>query len=134
MPHVDITVIGKAPNAEQKAALFKGVTDLMVDVLGRARKSVVVSIAPGEPSNWSVAGDPQSRDAVLGLQVVLKVLAGTGSDEQKAAMVKQTTDLLTKVLGKPTMPLYMTFEEVPSAQWGFDGRTVAEIAKHPQAT
>src|SRR5690349_12354894 len=59
MPQVNITVIGTPPSAEQKAELFKSITDLMVDILGWSRKSVVVSVACAAPSDWSVAGDVQ---------------------------------------------------------------------------
>jgi 4-oxalocrotonate tautomerase family enzyme len=129
MPQVDITVIGDAPSAEQKAALFKSITELMVDILGRSRKSVVVSVTSTAPSDWSVAGVAQDGGGLAGVQAVVKVLTGTGSDEQKAAMIEQTTDVLRRVLGNPRMPFYVTFEEVPSTSWGFEGRTVAEITK-----
>ncbi len=59
MPQVNITVIGAPPSAEQKAVLFKSITDLMVDILGWSRKSVVVSVASAAPADWSVAGDVQ---------------------------------------------------------------------------
>jgi 4-oxalocrotonate tautomerase family enzyme len=66
---------------------------------------------------------------LLSFQAVVKVLTGTGSDEQKARMIEQTTDVLRRVLGNPPMPFYVTFEEIPSTSWGYDGRTVAEITK-----
>jgi 4-oxalocrotonate tautomerase family enzyme len=129
MPQVNITVIGDAPSAEQKAILFKSITELMVDILGRSRKLVVVSVTSAAPSDWSVAGVVQDGGGLVGVQAVVKVLAGTGSDEQKARMIEQTTDVLRRVLGDPTMPFYVTFEEIPSTSWGYDGRTVAEITK-----
>jgi len=131
MPQVNITVIGAPPSAEQKAALFKSITDLMVDTLGRTRKSVVVSVTSAAPSDWSVAGDVQDSSGLAGIQAVVKVTTGTGSDEQKAQMIKQTTEVLSGVLGKPAMPLYVTFEEVPLAWWGSNGRTVADIRARP---
>jgi len=133
MPQVNITVIGAPPSAEQKAVLFKSITDLMVDILGRSRKSVVVSVTSVAPSDWSAAGDVQDSSGLAGVQAVVKVLTGTGSDEQKARMIEQTTDVLSGVLGKPAMPLYVTFEEIPPASWGYNGRSVADIAKARQA-
>ncbi len=133
MPQVNITIIGTPPTAEQKAVLFKSITDLMVDILGRTRKSVVVSVTSAAPSDWSVAGDVQAGSGPVGVQAVVKVLTGTGSDEQKARMIEQTTKVLSGVFGKPAMPLYVTFEEIPPALWGYDGRSVADIAKARQA-
>jgi 4-oxalocrotonate tautomerase family enzyme len=133
MPQVNITVIGDAPSTEQKTLLFKSITDLMVDILGRSRKSVVVSVTSAAPSDWSVAGALQDSGGLAGVQAVVKVLTGTGSDEQKARMIEQTTDVLRRVLGNPAMPLYVTFDEVPPTSWGYDGRTVAEITKAQRA-
>ncbi|TAI59859.1 tautomerase family protein [Bradyrhizobium sp. Leo170] len=132
MPQVNVTVIGVAPSAEQKAVLFKSITDLMVDILGRQRELVVVSVTSVAPSDWSVAGVAQDGDGLAGVQAVVKVLTGTGSDEQKAMMIEQTTDVLSRVLGNPAMPFYVTFEEIPSTSWGYNGRSVADIAKARQ--
>jgi phenylpyruvate tautomerase PptA (4-oxalocrotonate tautomerase family) len=133
MPQVNITVIGAPPSAGQKAVLFKSITDLMVDILGRSRKSVVVSVTSAAPSDWSVAGAVQDSGGLAGVQAVVRVLTGTGSDEEKARMIEETTDVLRRVLGNPVMPFYVTFEEIPSTSWGYDGRTVADIAKARQA-
>jgi 4-oxalocrotonate tautomerase len=129
MPQVNITVIGEAPNLQQKAALFEKITDLMVDILGRSRKLVVVSVTTAAPSDWSAGGAARNGSGVVGIQAVVKVLAGTGSDEQRAQMIKQTTEVLRSVLGDPVMPLYATFEETPATSWGYDGRTVAAITQ-----
>jgi 4-oxalocrotonate tautomerase family enzyme len=133
MPQVNITVIGAPPSVEQKTVLFESITDLMVDILGRSRGSVVVSVTPTAPSDWSVGGVVQDSAGLAGVQAVVKVLTGTGSDEQKARMIKQTTDVLCRVLGDSAMPFYVTFDEIPSTSWGYNGRTVADIAKARQA-
>jgi phenylpyruvate tautomerase PptA (4-oxalocrotonate tautomerase family) len=43
-------------------------------------------------------------------------------------MIAEMTTVLTKELGDPILPLYVTFDEVPVTAWGYNGRTVAEIA------
>jgi 4-oxalocrotonate tautomerase family enzyme len=129
MPQVNITVIGDPPSAEQKAVLFNSITDLMVDILGRSRQAVVVSVTSAARSDWSVAGAVQDGGGLAGVQAVVRVLTGTGSDEQKARMIEQTTDVLRRTLGNPEMPFYVTFEEIPPTSWGYDGRTMAEIIK-----
>jgi 4-oxalocrotonate tautomerase family enzyme len=134
MPQVNVTVIGDPPSAEQKALLFKNLTDLMVDILGRSRHAVVVSVTSAARSDWSAAGAVQDDSGLAGVQAVVKVLTGTGSDEQKARMIEQTTDVLRRVLGNPAMPFYVTFEEIPPTSWGYDGRTMAEIAEARRAS
>ena len=131
MPQVNITVIGDSPSPQQKAALFEEITDLMVSILGRTRKLVVVSVATASASDWSAGGAARTSGGVVGVQAVLKVLAGTASDDQKALMIEQMTGVLRSVLGQPSMPLYAIFEEIPPNSWGYDGRPVSALAHAP---
>jgi 4-oxalocrotonate tautomerase family enzyme len=129
MPQVDITVIGSAPSAEQKQLLFHKLTDLMVEVLGRPRNLVMVSVTPAEASDWAVGGVSSSVAGVLGAQAVVRIIAGSNSDDQKARMIAETTKVLGEVLGPTALPLYVTFAETPPASWGFNGQTVAALQK-----
>jgi 4-oxalocrotonate tautomerase len=128
MPQVNIQVIGKPLLDAQKTAVFAGITDLMVDVLGRTRKLVVVSLSASPVSDWAVGGEAAKGDGLVGIQAVIRIIAGANSDEQKSRMIAETTTVLTKELGDPILPLYVTFDEVPATAWGYNGRTVAEIA------
>ena len=126
MPQVNIQVIGKAPSTEvQKKAVFAEITDLMVDVLGRARKLVVVSLSASPASDWAAGGESPTGDRFVGTQAVIRVIAGVNFDEQKSRMIAETTAVLRKELGEPIFPLYVTFEEVPATAFGYDGRTIA---------
>ena len=65
MPYVNIKVTreGTAPGAssttpEQKAALIKGVSDLLFDVMGKPQSSTFVAIDEVEMENWGVGGLP----------------------------------------------------------------------------
>jgi len=65
MPYVNIKVTreGTAPGAasttpEQKAALIKGVSDLLFDVLGKARNTTFVVIDEVAMEDWGVGGMP----------------------------------------------------------------------------
>ena len=65
MPYVNIKVTreGTAPGAtsttpEQKAALIKGVSDLLFDILGKPHDSTFVVIDEVEMENWGVGGVP----------------------------------------------------------------------------
>jgi 4-oxalocrotonate tautomerase len=128
MPQVNIQVIGKPPSDAQKTAVFAKITDLMVDVLGRTRKLVVVSLSASPVSDWAVGGEAAKDVGLVGIQAVIRIIAGANCDEQKSRMIAETTTVLTKELGEPILPLYVTFDEVPATAWGYNGRTVAEIA------
>lgn len=128
MPQVNIQVIGKLPSDAQKTAIFVKITDLMVDVLGRTRKLVVISLSASPVSDWAAGGEAVKEGGLVGIQVVIRIIAGANSDEQKSRMIAEMTTVLTKELGDPILPLYVTFDEVPATAWGYNGRTVAEIA------
>jgi 4-oxalocrotonate tautomerase len=68
MPYVNIQLTreGTAPGAfsttsEQKAALIKGVTDLLFDVLGKPPNLTFVVIEEVELENWGVGGLPANQ-------------------------------------------------------------------------
>jgi 4-oxalocrotonate tautomerase len=128
MPQVSIQVIGEPPSDTQRVAVFAQITDLMVDVLGRTRKLVVVSISSSPAVDWAVGGETTKTGRLVGIQAVIRIIAGANSDEQKSEMIARTTAVLKQELGDPILPLYVTFDEVPATAWGYNGRTVAEIA------
>ena len=59
MPYVNIKVTGgnEAPNKEQKEALIKGATQLLVDVLGKDPQGTVVVIDEVDTDNWGRGGE-----------------------------------------------------------------------------
>jgi len=56
MPYVNIRVTDEGVTAEQKATLIRGVTDLLVDVLGKEPMTTHVVIDEVPLDNWGVAG------------------------------------------------------------------------------
>lgn len=59
MPFVNIKVTkeeGKVVSVEQKKALIDGVSNLLVDVLGKNKASIVVIIDEIEPDNYGLGG------------------------------------------------------------------------------
>ncbi len=58
MPFVNIKVTGgaEAPSAKQKQDLIAGVTQLLVDVLGKNPATTVVIIEEISTDNWGIGG------------------------------------------------------------------------------
>lgn len=56
MPYVNIKITREGATAEQKAALIKGVTDLLVEVLDKNPATTVVVIDEVETDNWGIGG------------------------------------------------------------------------------
>lgn len=57
MPYVNIKVTREGVTAEQKAALIRGATQLLVDVLGKNPATTVVVIDEVETDNWGIGGE-----------------------------------------------------------------------------
>ena len=58
MPYVNIKVTREGVTESQKAALIKGVTDLLVDVLQKSPATTMVVIDEVEMENWGIGGLP----------------------------------------------------------------------------
>ncbi len=57
MPYVNIKITREGATAEQKARLIKGVTDLLVEVLGKNPATTMVVIDEVEMDNWGIGGE-----------------------------------------------------------------------------
>lgn len=57
MPYVNIRITKEGVTAEQKAALIRGATQLLVDVLGKNPATTVVVIDEVETDNWGIGGE-----------------------------------------------------------------------------
>ena len=68
MPYVNIKITREGATKEQKAALIKGVTDFLVDVLDKNPATTVVVIDEVEMEHWGIRGLPveQHRKKIAG--------------------------------------------------------------------
>lgn len=57
MPYVNIKITREGATTEQKSALIKGATQLLVDVLGKNPATTVVVIDEVETDNWGISGE-----------------------------------------------------------------------------
>ena len=61
MPFVNIKITKDGATAEQKAALIKGATDLIVKVLNKDPATTVVVIDEVDTDNWGIGGETVSN-------------------------------------------------------------------------
>jgi 4-oxalocrotonate tautomerase len=57
MPYVNIRITREGATAEQKAALIRGTTELLVNVLGKDPRTTFVVIDEVDTDNWGIAGE-----------------------------------------------------------------------------
>lgn len=67
MPLVNIKITKDNVSAEKKAELIKGVTQLLVDVLGKNPQTTVVIIEEVDTDNWGIGGMSVTERRKLGL-------------------------------------------------------------------
>jgi len=58
MPYVNVRITREGATPEQKAAVIKGVTDLLVDVLGKSPDTTVVVVDEVPMEDWGIGGLP----------------------------------------------------------------------------
>lgn len=56
MPFVNIKITREGATAEQKEALIAGVTQLLVDTMGKNPATTIVIIEEVETDNWGIGG------------------------------------------------------------------------------
>ncbi len=58
MPYVNVKITPENATAEKKAAIIKGVTSVLVDVLDKNPATTFVVIDVVETEDWGIAGHP----------------------------------------------------------------------------
>ena len=61
MPYVNIKITKDGASASQKAALIKGVTDLLQKILNKNPQTTFVIIEEVETDNWGIGGETVSK-------------------------------------------------------------------------
>lgn len=61
--------------------------------------------------------------------VNIKITKESATADQKAELIKGTTDLLGKVLGKNPKTTFVVIDEVETDNWGVGGKSVTELRK-----
>ena len=57
MPYVNIKITREGVTPDQKAKLIKGVTNLLVEVLGKNPQTTFVIIDEVDTDNWGIGGE-----------------------------------------------------------------------------
>lgn len=58
MPYINVKITDEAVTSEQKAAIIAGMTQVLVDVLGKNPATTIVVIEEVPLENWGIAGMP----------------------------------------------------------------------------
>lgn len=131
MPFINVKVAGVPLEEHQIAALQKGITELMAEVLHKVGPLVGVLVEDVPLRGWSVGARPLKR----AVQVDAIVSAGTNTPQQKARFIAETNQLLRSVIGSDLAEVcYIVIHEVPKDSWGYDGLTQQHRAEQVRAS
>jgi 4-oxalocrotonate tautomerase len=61
MPYVNVRIAKTGATADQKAEVIRGITDLLLNVMGKPRESTYVVIDEVELDNWGVGGETLTK-------------------------------------------------------------------------
>lgn len=61
MPYVNIKITKEGATPEQKTRVIEGVTQVLVDVLGKNPKTTFVIIDEVDTDNWGIGGESVSQ-------------------------------------------------------------------------
>jgi len=135
MPFVNLKIVKSQVTLEKKKELIKGLSDLIVNIMGRDRKSTVIIVDELEESQWSIGGvtlDENESEKEIVTFVNIKVSKGTTNPDEINRMMKATKELIIKVLGSSSVTNYFIMDELNPAGWGFDGISMTEWNKMEQ--
>lgn len=135
MPFVNIKIVKNQVSLEKKKELIRGLTDLIVNIMGRDRKSTIITVDELDESQWAIGGvtlDENTSEKPIVTFVNIKVSKGTTNPQEINKMMLATKELIIKVLGSSAIPNYFIMDELNPDGWGFDGISMTELNKLEQ--
>ena len=135
MPFVNLKIVKNQVTLEKRKELIKGLTDLIVNIMGRERELTVITVDELEASQWAIGGvilDDNDLENKIATFVNIKVSKGTTNPDEMDRMMKATKELIIKVLGSSAVTNYFIIDELNPDGWGFDGISMTERNKIEQ--
>lgn len=132
MPFVNLKLVKDQVSPDQRNKIVIGLTDLIVNIMGRDRNYTVIIIDELEKNQWAIGGTTLSQipseNRIVSF-VNIKVSKGTTNAEEISSMMKATKELMVEVLGNSDETNYFIMDELNPEGWGFDGLSMTERAK-----
>ncbi len=132
MPFVNVKIVKNQVTSEKKKELIAGLTDLIVEVMGRDRNLTVISIDELGEEQWAIGGitlNQMNSDKKMVSFVNIKVSRGTTNPIEMAEMIKKTKELFVNIMGNCEEANYVIIDELNPDGWGFDGISMSERRK-----
>lgn len=132
MPYVNLKIIKNQMTSEKKKELISGLTDLIVNIMGRERTTTIITVDELEESQWAIGGitldnDISQKEIITFINI--KVSKGTTNPDEMDKMMKATKELTIQIFGSSSITNYFIIDELNPDGWGFDGISMTERNK-----
>jgi len=131
MPYIHIQTNHPLSNTQQQQ-LQQETTQLMDALMGKRREVTVVQVSDQASERWSVNGTALSPTQPAAAVVDIKITAGTNTNAEKTALLAATADMLNSTLGITQEACYTIIDEIPAANWGYNGLSQTQRAAQVQ--
>lgn len=132
MPFVNVKIVRQQLTVDKKRELIEGLTDLIVNIMGRDRAYTVITVDELNEDQWAIGGvtlDRLQKEKKMVSFINIKVSEGTTNADEMAIMIKATKELMIHILGNSEETNYVIIDELNPAGWGFDGLSMTERRK-----
>ena len=129
MPFVNVKVVKNQITEDRKKDIFKGLTNLINEVMGRDKTLTTIVMDEIEPTSWAINGTAISTGKDCVSFVNIKVSNGTTNPEEMSLMIKKIKELMSKIIGNQVVANYVIIDELNPAGWGFDGLSMLDRSK-----
>lgn len=128
MPYVNVKLVKGQSTPEQKKQVIEGLTDLIVNIMGRERSLTVITLDELSDEQWAIGGKTiNQRDNQRAVAFInIKVSKGTTSPEEMSKMMRAAKEMLSRILGNSEEANYFIVDELNPDAWGFDGYSMME--------
>ena len=117
-------ILHPAHAPDTTSRLAADLTSAIAKDLGKRHELTSLLIETPASARWTIGAE--DREVTAHLEVC--VTAGTNSEEEKRIFVRNAMALLRRALPTLAEATYVVVTELPSVNWGYDGRTQADRA------
>lgn len=123
MPYINVQLSQQELSQDIATQLSEGISDIMADMLYKARHLVSVQIQYGPHQAWFSGGESINTQSCKTAVVQAFITQGTNTVEEKQQAIAALSELLKTCLGTQHEASYVLLQEVPATDWGYDGLT-----------
>lgn len=130
MPHIALQLSG-TPDAAVSRAAVRAVSQLTVDVLGKAPDVIAITVDYLPHTQWFIAGEALSETGKNAFHLDISVTDETNTKAEKARFIAGVFEALSGLLGNVHACSYIHVIDARAATYGYGGRTQEYRYQHP---